>query len=86
MINDGDWRLTDQDTYLVGRSFQWSRWLARKSSSEHDHCAFCWAEISGSVTEHVEYDAAWVTADDGYTWVCAPCFSDFRQQFAFVVV
>ncbi|GAB3396912.1 hypothetical protein GCM10027568_31990 [Humibacter soli] len=81
-----DWRLTDQETYLEGRSLRFAGWTAYRPGWDHDHCEFCFAEISNDSTGHAEYSEAWVTADDGYTWVCPQCFTDLRQRFHWVVV
>ena len=80
-----DWRLTGQELYLAGRPMRFARWTAYRPGWGHDHCDFCWAEISDDVSGHAAFNEAWVTADDDYTWVCAKCFDDFREQFGWVV-
>ena len=84
---DSDWRLMNQEPYLAGRTLRWATWTPYRDGWDHDHCSFCSAEISDRpVDDHTEYNAAWVTADDSYHWVCPPCFEDFRARFAWVVL
>ena len=68
-----------QEAWLSARPLRWSRWLPRRPGWDHDHCAFCWAKIAAA---EAAFTAAYVTADDGYTWICGPCFEDFKVQFA----
>lgn len=82
---DGDWRLTDQKTYFGGASLRFARWTPYRRDWDHDHCKFCFAEISDDTAGHAAYNEAWVTADDRYIWVCPPCFTDFRDPFHWVV-
>ena len=35
--------------------------------------------------DHTEFNAAWVTADDNYHWICPPCFEDFRGRFEWTI-
>ncbi len=83
--NAPDWRLQGQRAHLSERRFKWRKWWPYRPGWDHDHCAFCWAEFAAEVSEQAPYDAGWVTADDGYTWVCSECFEDFKEQFAWVV-
>ena len=78
--DDLDWRLYQgQETYLTGITLHWSRWTQTRPHWDHDHCAFCWAKFM---------DADWPgILREGYTdaldyhWICASCFSDFRDRF-----
>ena len=76
-----DWRLTGQEVSLAGRTFRFARWSETRPGWDHDHCDFCWAEISDDTTGHAAFHEAWVTADDGGIWVCPTCFDDFRERF-----
>lgn len=78
---DEDWRLTGQEDYLHDRTLRHTRWTPYRAGWGHDHCEFCWAEISDDASGHRSYHEAWVTADDLYHWVCPECFEDFRQRF-----
>lgn len=81
-----DWRLTGQEAYLVGRPLRLARWVPYRPGWDHDHCEFCWAEISDDETSHADFSEAWVTADDNRTWVCPACFDDFRGRFGWTIV
>lgn len=75
-----DWRLTDQEQYLMNRT------LIRKEYTiplpAHEHCDFCWKTFSLAPG-----DLSW-----GYTtleedvWICDQCFEDFREQFEWKVI
>ncbi|AYG02196.1 hypothetical protein [Gryllotalpicola protaetiae] len=82
---DQDWRLTGQESYLQDRSLRLALWVGYRAGWDHDHCGFCQAEISDDTTGHAKYNEAWVTADDGYTWICPECFNDFRERFRWTV-
>ncbi len=69
VADTGDWRLTNQESYLDGRTLRWSKWKAYRPGWDHDHCAFCWAKFGESVGGEVDFDTGWVTADDDYHWV-----------------
>lgn len=77
-----DWRRQGQESYLAGRSVRWATWTPFRVGWDHDHCEFCHAEISDRpIDDHTEFNDGWVTADDGYHWICATCFEDFRVAF-----
>ncbi|GAA3282533.1 hypothetical protein Dvina_14330 [Dactylosporangium vinaceum] len=78
---DGDWRLMGQHTWLAGRPLRRRQWTPHRPGWGHDHCAFCHAEIAAVETEHASLTSGYVTADDGYTWICQPCFDDFKDKF-----
>ena len=73
-----------QESYLAGRSLRFARWTPYRLGWDHDHCDFCSAEISDDQTGHADFNEAWVTADDDYTWVCPKCFNDFRERFGWI--
>jgi hypothetical protein len=80
-----DWRLMGQATWLAGRELQWRDWTAYRPGWDHDHCAFCWAEIASVATDHAPFTAGYVTTDDHYTWICSVCFADFKDSFGWTV-
>jgi hypothetical protein len=75
-----------QEAWLAGRPLRWSRWVPHRPGWDHDHCAFCHAEIAAENAEHVPFTSGYVTADDGYTWICQQCFDDFKDQFSWQVL
>ena len=34
----------------------------------------------------MDFTAGYVTADDEYTWICQPCFQDFKEPFRWRVL
>jgi hypothetical protein len=85
-VTDGDWRLMGQQSWLTRRILRYSQWTSPRPGWNHDHCAFCHAEIAAAKTDHVDFTAGYVTADDNYTWICPPCFEDFNAEFHWTVV
>ncbi len=87
-LEQDDWRLTNQQSYLQGAVLAWQRYVAWSDTWEHDHCAFCWAKfmepdaetLPGVLTE------GYATTEDHargarYYWVCNQCFDDFASMF-----
>lgn len=62
MTDDSEWRLMGQDDWLAGRPLGWAEWFSYRPGWNHDHCAFCGAEIAATKTDHVDYTAGYVTA------------------------
>jgi hypothetical protein len=84
-VTHDDWRLMNQERFLNGVTLRFRAWWPYRPGWDHDHCAFCTAEISDQpIDGHTEYNSGWVT-EDGYHWVCPACFEDFRTRFGWVV-
>ncbi len=81
MTDQNDARLTDQMTYLYGKTLVYRPWTSADPDWDHDHCAFCWEKFSaGPDMLHEGY----VTDDPSprnQHWVCPDCFRDFREMF-----
>ena len=76
-----DWRLTDQEEYLLKRTLYLRKWRAPSDGWDHDHCEFCGEMFSEFPdTLHEGYTTA-----DGYYWICRQCFADFRERFQWTV-
>lgn len=79
MVDDSDWRLTGQESWLQGATLRWRRWSSSRPDWDHDHCEFCWetfaeAGVPRSLAEGF-------ATEDGIHWICATCFADFRERF-----
>ena len=74
-----------QEGYLMDRELRWSPWMVYRPGWDHDHCEFCTGEFGPTVSDHVQFAAGYVTADDNYRWVCPQCFQDFREAFRWTV-
>jgi hypothetical protein len=76
-----DWRLLDQEKYLRGVGLAKKLYRPYRAEWDHDHCEFCGAKFSARPGDlHVGY-----TTDDGYRWICEPCFNDFNSMFQWKV-
>ena len=85
-LTEDDWRLRGQEDWLADRPLRWARWTPYRDGWDHDHCEFCWAEISTLVGDHADAEEAYVTADDNYSWICSSCFADFRDRFRWTLI
>jgi hypothetical protein len=88
VIDNHDWRLEGQESslraVLRGVELRLVTW-STSDGHDHDHCEFCWARISDRPRAGYEYDRAYATLDQR-RWICEPCFDDFRDRFALVVI
>ena len=98
---DDDWRLMGQEKYLQGATFVRKPYRVWSETWEHDHCVFCatkfidpaFSEAHAAMVRddpavRTEGYAALGTGPEGqddYHWVCATCFDDFRERFAWKV-
>lgn len=73
-----DWRLKGQERYLMKATLFYKNYVERTTTTDHDHCEFCFAKFSDNSpdTLHVGY-----TTTDDYRWICTPCFGDFKDMF-----
>ena len=72
-----DWRLTDQKTYLAGKTLLRAVFHPSETN-DHEHCSFCWAKLDKDCPQ------GYCTLDR-YHWICENCFQDFRGDFAWTV-
>lgn len=79
-VQPNDWRLQGQGKYLQGETFHLSEFKPYRDGWEHEHCEFCGAKFCLQDDECLKEGYC---TDDHYRWVCSPCFSDFRDMFAF---
>ena len=75
-----DWRLLDQDEYLMNKEFIKVDVISYKNKILkqglfHEHCEFCFDKIEN-------IDQVFCTKDF-YNWVCPICFNDFKEKFKF---
>ena len=72
-----DWRLFNQDQYLMGKNLKTKHFILQDSNIDHVHCEFCWAKFSENFNDlHDGY----VTLDERY-WICPTCYADFKLHF-----
>jgi hypothetical protein len=82
MLEENDWRLTNQEKHLLGRTLVWRRYVPPRPSWDHDHCEFCWATFMDN--EYADYREGYTT-EDNYYWICPVCFEDFKDMFGWTV-
>jgi hypothetical protein len=84
--DDSDWRLRNQEDYLMGASLvrRPFRRYAKNPDWDHDHCSFCWAKFM--VEDHPGVLHEGYSTLDDYHWICEQCFRDFQERFQWQVV
>jgi hypothetical protein len=85
VTTESDWRLQGQERYLQGITLVHRRYRqnAKNPKWDHDHCEFCSAEFALTAPDALREGYA---SEDDYRWICAKCFADFRDRFAWKVV
>ena len=83
-----DWRLTNQDKYLMGASlnFRIFHVCDENPKWDHEHCVFCWAKVVDK-KDYLDSNLikeAYCTQDGGH-WICPNCFSDFKDKFGWIM-
>jgi hypothetical protein len=97
-----DWRRTGQEKYLRGATLTWRNYQALSGRWEHEHCAFCWQkfldphyspahEAALRDEPDAQFAAGYTNVGDGDRaagkwWICASCFADFKDEFAWTIV
>ena len=76
-----DWRKQGQEKFLAGLELYLRNYTPYREGWEHDHCEFCGNKFSLDLDDlQVGY-----STQDGYHWICVPCFEDFKNEFNWVV-
>lgn len=79
MLEKNDWRLLNQEQYLMNARLKKADYKIPSEKWDHDHCAFCWDKFSENDDDlHSGYCTA-----DGKFWICDECFEDFKEMFRF---
>ena len=61
-----DWRLANQEKYLKNKLLQLKDYKERKTSTDHDHCEFCFDKFS---EDSQDVHRGYCTEED-YYWMC----------------
>jgi hypothetical protein len=85
VVDDSDWRLMGQEDDLSGVTLLRRVWRRPpwNPSWDHDHCAFCGAKFMVGDRPDVIHEG--YCTEDEMSWICPPCFDDFRERFGWVV-
>jgi hypothetical protein len=70
------WRRQGQERYLFRVPLIAQIYRPYRVGWDHDHCEFCGRKFSLSDGLKDGY-----ATSDGYHWVCAECFEDFKEEF-----
>ena len=74
MLNNNDWRLTNQMNYLYRKQLLHISFTPYSKKWGHEHCSFCSVRIDDTTKK------AYCTLDK-YHWICESCFQDFNEMF-----
>ena len=87
MIEKDDWRLNNQEKYLMGVTLVRSLYRQYPYNPEwdHDHCEFCFTKFSLDTRIEDALQAGYTTTDE-YRWICQTCFEDFKEMFKWKVI
>lgn len=83
MIEENDWRLTDQKKYLYGVHLTWEAYQLGYPGYDHAHCEFCWQKFAAFDAPGAQSEG-YATQDHLY-WVCRECWDDFKEMFVWDV-
>lgn len=72
-----DWRRQGQERFLKGVKLIERDYQPYRPGWDHDHCEFCGAKFS---PQEGDLKKGYST-EDGYHWICHPCFNDFKDEF-----
>jgi len=78
-MNSQDWRLQNQESYMLGLTLTKKSYAPSNPTNDHDHCEFCSIKFMQSLKEDVLNVG--YTTPDGYRWVCEQCYNDFKKKF-----
>lgn len=73
-----DWRRQGQERYLKGAKLALKMYHAYRADWDHDHCEFCGEKFSETLQDALKEGYA---TEDNYSWICRPCFMDFKDEF-----
>jgi hypothetical protein len=79
-----DWRITNQESYLVDAVLFRRKYKQPSADWDHDHCEFCW--VTFSEHEQPEVLREGYTTLDEYHWICPTCVEDFETRFRWTVI
>lgn len=79
MLEKNDWRLVNQQEYLMNAELIKCSYKPLNANWEHDHCAFCWDKFSENPED---MNSGYCTKDKKH-WICEYCFNDFKEMFNF---
>ena len=76
-----DWRRQKQENFLKGVTLFFRNYYPCRLGWDHDHCEFCGSKFS----LHKGDLKTGYSTEDGYHWICEQCYSDFKEEFGWIV-
>jgi hypothetical protein len=73
-----DWRLQGQEKYLLGATLYFKKYKDRITTTDHDHCEFCFKKFSDEIPDALTEG---YTTQQDYRWICQECYQDFNDVF-----
>jgi len=83
MLEQNDWRLTNQEKYLLNARLQKKAYVQPTLTWDHDHCEFCWAKFMEGTHNDVLHEG--YCTENEKCWICEQCYQDFKDTFNFRV-
>lgn len=79
---ENDWRITDQEDYLMKVKLKKHSYKRYSETWDHEHCCFCWEKFSENEKDGLT--CGYSTLDEE-NWICEECFNDFKDMFEWEV-
>jgi len=83
-----DWRLSGREAqlkkYLYGITLYKRKYKRYSETWDHDHCELCMEKFAETDLIPEALHEGYATLDN-YRWICASCFNDFREKFAWTL-
>lgn len=83
-----DWRIQNQESYLLNAHLVWCSYKKPSQEWDHDHCEFCgvkFMEASDATGEDILREVC-KALDANDDWICKQRYQDFSDRFRFRVV
>jgi hypothetical protein len=82
-VPESDWRLRDQEEYLLHITLARKCYVPPRPDWDHDHCVFCFAKFMATPGPDILTEGYCTAA--AADWICPQCFADFQERFGWTV-
>lgn len=76
-----DWRLNNQEKYLMNKTLYRIPFQPYSSEWDHEHCEFCYEKFSEDPNDLHEGYCTEPINQKGARWICPKCYQDFQSMF-----
>lgn len=81
-----DWRLMNQERYLMKKTLYFHKYQKYSEKWEHDHCDFCSKKFMENC-ENIDFcTTSGYSTVDNYHWICSDCYEDFMEIFEWTII